>query len=586
MLRSGKLPNLAKVIAGGASADDVIPVYPSVTAAGFASLWTGAPPRITGISGNRIPRLPRRDSTIVESVSGFNPALLRAETFWATAQRAGRRVVTVHVPFGAEQSPLGIHFQGYSGIAGRDGVVAARTAMPRTAASWANLPPSDAEPLEFNFSIAASPLFGLLIGDPSDSETGYDTVIVTRERDAANVVTRLKRAPAGPHGKLFWSPPAVVKSNAGHPATTYLRLFDLKPDGSDFLLYFTAPAREIISHPELVTGASPTVRAFIGDGASQLYLQGAFGRTIPNGGDGTAEARYLETASASQHQLRETARWALKHLPWDIFATYSPFPDNAEHLWRGHLDSTLPTFRKEIAERLRPFLEEIYRSCDEQLGALLELRPENSIVAVVSDHGLAGTHKRVGVNRAFQKAGLLTTEGPGRIDLAKTKVLYPAPDNRFLLINTTDRKQGIVAPGERQEVIERIREALMNIRDESRQVVTAIYDAATDGEVMGIGGEAGGDIYIDLLPGYEFDPRPGTGDLIVPREPHGAHGFNPALPSMRTLMVLHGRGIKPAHRLNGVRLIDFAPTFARLLGIPAPKEASGRILSEALADTR
>src|SRR5262249_16768305 len=58
MLRSGQLPNLEKLIAGGAFADDVIACFPSFTAPVFASLWTGAPPRITGISGNRVPRLP------------------------------------------------------------------------------------------------------------------------------------------------------------------------------------------------------------------------------------------------------------------------------------------------------------------------------------------------------------------------------------------------------------------------------------------------------------------------------------------------------------------------------------------------
>src|SRR6266567_1267550 len=47
MLREGKLPNLAKLIEGGAVADDVVAGFPSKTAPGFASLLTGAPPRIT-----------------------------------------------------------------------------------------------------------------------------------------------------------------------------------------------------------------------------------------------------------------------------------------------------------------------------------------------------------------------------------------------------------------------------------------------------------------------------------------------------------------------------------------------------------
>ena len=74
LARQGKLPNLAKLIAGGAFADDVRPGFPSKTAPGFASLMTGAPPRITGISGNRVPREPRADYTILDSIAGFSAA--------------------------------------------------------------------------------------------------------------------------------------------------------------------------------------------------------------------------------------------------------------------------------------------------------------------------------------------------------------------------------------------------------------------------------------------------------------------------------------------------------------------------------
>jgi predicted AlkP superfamily pyrophosphatase or phosphodiesterase len=64
------------------------------------------------------------------------------------------------------------------------------------------------------------------------------------------------------------------------------------------------------------------------------------------------------------------------------------------------------------------------------------------------------------------------------------------------------------------------------------------------------------------------------------------HGFNPARPSMRTIMVLNGPGVAAGNRLKNVRLIDFAPTFAKLLGLPTPKDATGRVLQEALSDPR
>jgi predicted AlkP superfamily phosphohydrolase/phosphomutase len=586
MLASGEMPNLAKLIEGGVFADDVTPCFPSLTASGFASLWTGAPARITGISGNRVPRLPRGQFTILESRTAFNNALLRAEPLWASAERTGRSVVVTHVPFGGDNSERGVHLQGYRGIAGRDGVVNARTSKAQPAVSWDSLPTSIAPPLEISFIIGTSTLYGLFIDDPADPQEGYDTLLVASTRAEKRIVAKLKSQPAGAGGELFWSQPIEVKASDGRDTTTYLRLFDLKPDGGDFLLFFTRPTREIISRPDLVRDANRTVRAFIGNGAHQLYSQGAFGPTLPKGGDGTAEARYLETVSFAQHQLMETNRWALEHLPWELFVAYTPFPDEAEHMWRGFLEPSLPGFRREIADRLRSFLRQVYRGSDELLGLFMAQRKENTIVALISDHGMEATHKIVAINKLLQERGIMTMDERGRVDLAKTRALYPTINNGYLLINSTDRKGGIVSPEERDDLVQLIRKLLFEMRDGDRQVVTGVYDAKVDGNAMGIGGESGGDIYIDLLPGYEFDPRLAAPELVARREPHGMHGFNPLRASMRTLMVLNGPGVQPGRRLSGVQIVDFAPTLAWLLGVPVPKDATGRVLYEAFSDPR
>jgi predicted AlkP superfamily phosphohydrolase/phosphomutase len=584
MLSQGKLPNLARLIENGAFADEVVAVFPSFTAPGFASLWTGAPPRITGISGNRVPRLPRKEFTILDSRAGFNTALLQAEPLWATAERAGRKVVVAHVPLGGDNSERGVHFQGYGGIAGRDGIVNGRTSKPQPATSWENLPASGVPPLETIFTISRSTFFGLLIDDPLDPQDGYDTLLVANSRDGKDVRMNLKHAAAGPGGELFWSSPINVKTHNGSDAATYLRLFDLKRDGSDFLLFFSRPTRAVISHPALLSEASATVRAFIGNGASELYNRGALGPTLANGGNGTAEARYLETAILVQHQLMETYRWALKHLSWDLFFAYTPYPDEAEHMWRGFLDPALPGFRPEIAERLRPFLEGVYHTSDALLGLLMAHRPENTIVALISDHGIEGTNRLVAINKVLQEGGLLATDDRGRVDLARTRVLYPAVNNGYLLINSTDRKNGIVSPDEREDVVLRIRQLLGEIRDGDRKLVTDIYDAQTEAEAMGVGRDSGGDIYFDLWRGYEPDAKIGSADLITKREPHGMHGFNPRKSSMRTIMVLNGRGIQNGQKLSDVRIIDFAPTLAKLVDLPLPRDATGRVLAEAFAD--
>jgi predicted AlkP superfamily phosphohydrolase/phosphomutase len=584
MLRERKLPNLAKLIGGGAFADDVMPAFPSLTAPGFASLWTGAPPRVTGISGNRLPRLPRNQSTILESVVGFNPALMRAETLAAAAERAGRKTVIAYAPLARASSAGGVHLQAYAGTAGRDGVVVGKASKLTPADGWKNIPETLAPPLEFAFSVATADLFGLLVDDPADAQEGYDTLIITASRDGEDHRAKLKAAAPGPGSALFWSRPVEIIIGGRQPAITYFRLYELKADGSDFFLYFTRPTHPTVAGPaEDDTEANPPIKAFIGNGANIPYVQGLFGATIPQGGDGTAESRYLDTVMFLQHQVIETSRWVLERLSWDLCIIYSPYPDEAEHLWRGYLEPAVAGFQTETAARLRPFMERVYQSADELLGVILNLRRENTIFALVSDHGMEGTGKLLAINKALQRAGLLKLDAKGRIDLAGTKALYPSFGGGYLLINSTDRKNGIVPPAEREDVVQKIRNALFEIRDGDRQVVTALYDAQLDGVRLGVGSERGGDLYIDVLPGYELDPRLAVADLITGRDPHGMHGFNPARASMRTLMVLNGPGIQAQRKLIDVRLVDFAPTIAKLLRIPPPRDSWGRVLDEALA---
>ena len=584
MLGRGKLPNLAKLIGGGAFADDVTPVFPSKTAPGFASLWTGAPPQITAISGNRQPRAPAHQYTILDSNISFLSAPLRAEPLWATALRAGRKVALAHVPLGRELSDGAVKLLGYDGYGGRDGTVNSRSAAVHPATAWENLPPSAKAPLEFQFTVGASPFFGLLIDDPADRRAGYDTLLVARSRTGAAAVARMKTGAANPnHGP--WGGPIEVKISAGENAAVYLRLFDLDADAKDFLLYYTRPARSMIFPAEFAASYAAAAGAFIGNGASFVYHAGSLGPTLAAGGTGAPEARYLETVKMAQQQLEQTALWAMRRVPWDLLFLYTPFPDEGEHLLRGYVDSATNADPR-LGAAARQLLEEIYKTSDNLLGAVLANRPNDTLIALVSDHGMEGVNKLIAINRVLEREGLLVLNDNGLPDLARTQAFYPPVNNGYLLINSTSRKGGIVTQKERAAVVERLRRALSAIRDGDKAVVTAVYDAQHDGEKMGIGGETGGDIYLDVLPGYDFDAGTGPGEIITRREPFGMHGFNPARPSMRTIMVLNGPGIAAGRTLKNVGLVDFAPTLAKPLGLPTPKDATGRVLEEALTNAR
>jgi hypothetical protein len=61
----------------------------------------------------------------------------------------------------------------------------------------------------------------------------------------------------------------------------------------------------------------------------------------------------------------------------------------------------------------------------------------------------------------------------------------------------------------------------------------------------------------------------------------GQHGYQPSHPRMPTGFIAAGDGVRAGVTLERVRLIDVAPTAARLLGIEAPS-VEGRVLEEIL----
>jgi predicted AlkP superfamily pyrophosphatase or phosphodiesterase len=61
----------------------------------------------------------------------------------------------------------------------------------------------------------------------------------------------------------------------------------------------------------------------------------------------------------------------------------------------------------------------------------------------------------------------------------------------------------------------------------------------------------------------------------------GVHGLPAHFPSMKASFILAGPGVKQGVVLEDSRMIDIAPTLARLLGLELP-EADGRPLTQLL----
>ncbi|WP_084470064.1 alkaline phosphatase family protein [Jiangella gansuensis] len=88
-----------------------------------------------------------------------------------------------------------------------------------------------------------------------------------------------------------------------------------------------------------------------------------------------------------------------------------------------------------------------------------------------------------------------------------------------------------------------------------------------------------------------FGASPLLGDLVAEpaagwsfgmEDPDGPRGYHGRTGEREAALLVAGRGVSPRARLDQARHVDIAPTIAALLGIPAPAQAEGRVLDEAL----
>lgn len=317
-----------------------------------------------------------------------------AEPIWVTGARQGLDVTTVCVPETWPFAPylreksFGADFgRSLSLIGDRGGPVieaAVFSRLPlRPAEGWKGPLPSGADLRELALRVGGVAVDGLLFDDPGDSVSGFDTLLLAVGKDAAHAI-RLKPRPAGDTTDGFQ---ALTVPLAGGPSAVSFRLFAVAPDGSDLLLY-QAPFSPLETSRERVRSAAlQSIGGFVGGGAADAYRSGALGRTLPSGGDGTAEARYVETIRLAARQLGRLTEFAARRTRADLLIAHLPNPAEALGIWSDLLEPKRAGYDGALAARLRPHVDALFRIVDGCVGTLAELAGEDATLAIVGPEG-------------------------------------------------------------------------------------------------------------------------------------------------------------------------------------------------------
>ena len=577
---SATAPHVWSMFRTGVCAESVRPAFPSVTPTGHASIWTGAYANVNGVAAVSNGMLPLTVTSILDWTDGYKATSLRAEPIWIAAARQGKTVYS-HMATQSPQPPT--YMPVVRPIPSLDSarkVGVATMALPTIAALNIyneQIAPARVitSPAELSWSFDAE-------GDSLHATIRDDSTVVVQlnwNRDHAVEVHLAATDTAPMRGRplaRYFSAPLRVDLRRNRTTFLYFRLFELARDRSKLLLFVSEARVMQANHPDVVASYDAAVQGVPGNGANHLMESGDFGPRVPNGGDGTAEYRYLETAELVTRQFMRGSVWGSTTYRADLTTDYLPYPDEMLHTFLGYADPSTPGVSRAGRENAARMIKRGYGLVDRYLEQLesFAAKDPNTRLFVTGEHGMRPAWMSFKPNAVLRDAGFLVADTAGTIDLRRTRAATTR--GGWITVNRATRKTGVVPADSVEPILDRIETALRAVRDSAgKPIVTRVFRAGTiEGDSLGIGGPGGGDLYWALAPGYYWSPS-AVGPAVQPLLfPQGEHGYPSIEKDMHPALCIVGGG--RARRIGEVRSIDIAPSVSEWLGIAPPGDARGK----------
>ena len=320
-------------------------------------------------------------------------------------------------------------------------------------------------------------------------------------------------------------------------------------------------------------------------------------------------ASYLQYAQKETDTIGKAIKFAKERLNWSMCFFHVHLLDSVNHKELAKLMKSSPIYTDEKAQQAEDNVRNAYKIVDGLVGYLMEhCVDEDTIVAFLSDHGAMPAWKIANIPSTLMKAGLLAYKWRGSqskyiVNWKKTYA-FPYLEPPFIWVNKKGRDpHGIVSDSEYESIRDQIIDVLYSMRDpETGDRVVKLALKKEDAGFIGLNGERIGDVVYFLNPPYEIydevleqlNPSQITPKYMAFPEIYdaqkcfGAHAYY--LPTEKfgdysnsVPLIFYGPGFQKDVQLKRtINLVDIAPTFSHLLGIPRPKDSLGRVLHEAL----
>ncbi len=275
-------------------------------------------------------------------------------------------------------------------------------------------------------------------------------------------------------------------------------------------------------------------------------------------------------------------RGLLRMERWDLAMVVEMGPDRIHHGFWRYMDPRHP--RHVPGSRYAQVIRNYYRYLDRELGELVDVAGEQTVVMVVSDHGAQAMRGGIALNEWLQREGYLVLKEPpqGLVPLEKAEVDWSrtvawGAGGYFgrIFLNVQGREPAGVIPADRYEAVRDDLEAkLAALCDpQGRPLHAVVYrPEQVYREVRRIPPDL--IVYFDDL-AWRAVGSVGLGQIYASENDTGPDDANHA---RHGVFVLYDQRERGGQSRDDLHIIDVAPTILDRLGLPVPEGIRGKVI--------
>jgi len=615
-IEEGKMPNLYHMFNKG-YLTELLPTMPPLTGGGWTTIASGAWPSTTGVEGHFVHY---EGEPFYQLHRGYDSRVVHAERIWETVEKSGLKPMLLKYPVSWPTSiKNGFQYSGCGGYADQDcplqiahvrcftndknavdvkgwSFTPVDSIKFKQADGWNIHEKNMIDALETEITITPerggkTKHYFILVA--LDAEGAWKVWLSTK-KDLKNTLCCLSNGEWSD-----WLEDDFFVNGKSTRGYFKVKLIDLAPRAKRFKLYFSSiHDTNIFSVPQRL---SNKIYQEAGPFWEEIHVH-----DLPAGW--IDDDTWLEICEQHTETMIKTINYMMSNLSWNIFCLqYHPI-DYALHVFWSGIDPNFPGHDPNKFSYYWELVGRFHKLADLIIGTILENIDNKTVMCVVGDHGHTQWHTTLSLNNLLALEGFINIErfegDNALVNWNKTKAFCDCGVSIFLNVKGRD-PQGCVNPGEEYEQLRnQIIELLYNLKDpETSERIIELAIKKESARSFGLYGGGIGDVVFAMRPGYRtiirgrdgwdrnFGMSPGF-PVFTRRKPFiditSEHGqFPPWNPELYTMAMWSGPGVKKVGQSSNLgRLVDVAPTFCHLTGVPFPKNCEGSILFDVLQDDR